>query len=173
MFLIAWAATLVVFVCAVVSKVRDGPSWASWVDSFKSWGLPRRWRPAAGTVVVALEVTAIAALAMAFTGTRGLALWPALILMVGFTVGLGVRRRQTAAPCHCFGAASAGVDPLLHIVMNLALIAVLIVGMQDAWVTRTAGDVVFAAGTGVVLGLVLVFAPLVVGPPYKLDKNPG
>lgn len=168
MFLIAWAATLVVFVCAVVSKVRNVPSWASWVDSFESWGLPRRWRPAAGTVVVALEVAAIAALSLAFTGTRSLALWPALILLAGFTVGLGIRRRQTDAPCHCFGAASADADPLLHIVMNLALIAVLLAGLQNAWTTRTSGDLVFAMGTGVVLGLVVVFAPLVVGPPRRV-----
>lgn len=168
MFLIAWAATVVVFVCAVISKVRDGPSWASWVDSFESWGVPRRWRLAAGAVVVALESVAIVALLLTFAGLHVLAVLPALILLAGFTVGLAGRRRTTVAPCHRFGAASAGVDPLLHIAMNLALIGVQIVGLQNAWTTRTFGDVVFAIGTGVVLGLVVVFAPLVVGPPRRV-----
>ncbi|OLF19240.1 MauE/DoxX family redox-associated membrane protein [Actinophytocola xanthii] len=126
--------------------------------------LPRQWRVRTARAVAVAELVIVAALAgglvLALAGAGGLVLalgfLAAAALLTSFTVAIGLMvRRGERVPCHCFGASEVPLG-VAHVVRNLLLLALAVVGPF----TPAGGYAPVGVALAVVAGA--VFATLVI-----------
>jgi Methylamine utilisation protein MauE len=112
----------ITFVVAAVAKLRDP---LGTVEGTKDLGVPNNFASIVAKALAPIEL--IVSALLIWRGDVGGA--AALLLLVGFTVALGLALAKGKAPrCHCFGRASlapAGRDTLIRNVAlaGLALVA--------------------------------------------------
>ncbi|MEV4659927.1 MauE/DoxX family redox-associated membrane protein [Micromonospora sp. NPDC049301] len=147
-----------VFLVAVVGKLRTRAGFAEFVGSVGQFGVPSRWVPAAARVAVAAEAGVVVLLAVPRTVPAGLLLAAGLLGVLTAAI-VGALRRGARPACRCFGAGDAPVGAR-HVGRNLALAAVALLGLLG-WATATgpppsAPEVLFAVGVAVPLTAVVV-----------------
>jgi hypothetical protein len=132
--------------------------------------LPRRWRVRTAGVVAVAEAVTVAALTgglvLALVGAGALLLTlgflAAATLLTAFTVAIGLMlRRGERVPCHCFGASEVPLGPA-HVVRNLVLLALAVVGpFTPAGGYTAAGVALVVVAGAVIAALVTRFDDLV------------
>jgi hypothetical protein len=163
MYVTTLTAVITVFAISAISKIRNHTARRDWLNSLQSWGFPRPWRAPVGVAVVAADILAAVAACMSLVIGRSVSLIPALTLLAVYTIGLLLRRRHTAEPCHCFGTGSADGSVGFHIGTNIALVLIVLAGMINMWPSRTAGDTLVALVLGLVFTATAVFGPALAG----------
>ncbi|TDC28312.1 methylamine utilization protein MauE, partial [Micromonospora sp. 15K316] len=146
-----------VFLAAVVGKLRTRAGFAGFVGSVNQFGVPKRWAYPVARLAVATEAAVVVLLAVRVTAPAGLLLAAGLLgVLTGAIVG--ALRRGARPACRCFGAADAPIGRR-HVVRNLALTVAALLGLLG-W--ATAGPVLppsaalLAAGVAVPLAAVVV-----------------
>ncbi|MET8201102.1 MauE/DoxX family redox-associated membrane protein [Micromonospora taraxaci] len=147
-----------VFLAAVVGKLRTQAGFSAFVGSVGQFGVPDRWTAPAARVAVAAEAAVVVLLAVPRTVPVGLVLAVGLLGVLTAAI-VGALRRGARPACRCFGAADAPVGPR-HVGRNLALATVALLGLLG-WATATgpplsASDVLVAVGVAVPLAAVVV-----------------
>ncbi|MET7962628.1 MauE/DoxX family redox-associated membrane protein [Micromonospora zamorensis] len=147
-----------VFLAAVVGKLRTQAGFAAFVGSVGQFGVPDRWTVPAARVAVAAEAAVVVLLAAPRTVPVGLVLAVGLLGVLTAAI-VGALRRGARPACRCFGAADAPVGPR-HVGRNIALAAVALLGLLG-WATATgpppsASAVLVAVGVAVPLAAVVV-----------------
>jgi hypothetical protein len=130
------AVLIGIFAVSLASKVRGRSAYAKFRESVVRWRvLSRGWSRAAAAGVVVGEAAVVVLLALPWAGVPGFALAGALL--AAFTVGISLAmRRGRAAACRCFGAGAR--LRLAHVVRNLVLLGVCVVGAAGATVSSGA-----------------------------------
>jgi uncharacterized membrane protein YphA (DoxX/SURF4 family) len=134
--LVARVVMALTFLVSSTGKLRDVTSFKAAVEDFDV--VPRQWASAAVSVVVALELTVVAAMV---TGGPWLVAGfvAASTALVVFSAALVVAlRRHRVVSCNCFGAATARVSGY-DIVRNAMLLAVALVGALTATAAEDKG----------------------------------
>ncbi|MGW5559222.1 MauE/DoxX family redox-associated membrane protein [Micromonospora sp. NPDC003944] len=146
-----------VFVVAVVGKLRTRAGFAEFVASVRQFGVPARWAPPAARVAVATEAAVVVLLAVGRTVPAGLLLATGLLGVLTAAI-VGALRRGARPACRCFGAGDAPIGAR-HVVRNLALTTVALLGLLG-WATASgppsAPTVLLAVGVAVPLAAVVV-----------------
>ncbi|MEU8113260.1 MauE/DoxX family redox-associated membrane protein [Micromonospora sp. NPDC048947] len=123
---------LVIFLVAIVSKIRDRRRFHEFVDSVAALRLlpARMVRPAAVTVVAAeLAVCALlVSLPAPSLMAGGLGLAGALLGGFAVTIATALRRGVTAS-CRCFGGSASVPFGWLHVIRNAALALISLLGV--------------------------------------------
>ncbi|MEV4483909.1 MauE/DoxX family redox-associated membrane protein [Micromonospora coxensis] len=119
-----------VFLAAVVGKLRTRSDFADFVATVGRFGVPARWtRPVAATAVAA-EAAVVVLLVTPGAAPAGLAL--AVVLLATLTAALVATLRRGERPaCRCFGAGDTPIGRR-HVLRNLALGAVALLGLAAA-----------------------------------------
>ncbi|NBC39622.1 hypothetical protein GTZ93_07230 [Corallococcus exiguus] len=144
-----------VFALAALGKARGRKPFEDFIQTLKSFGLPRAL---AGAPLAATLILAEAASALLLLVGMGAGYVLALLLLVGFTLGIAwVIRRGKKVACRCFGASNAPVSAA-HLVRNGLLLTITVVGA----VSHEAASGGLAVGMGVIAGTVGVLAGLFV-----------
>jgi hypothetical protein len=145
----------IVFALAAVGKARGRQPFADFIQTLENFGLPR---PLAGAPLAAALILAEAASALLLLLNVGAGYVMALLLLVGFTLGIAwvIRQGQKVA-CRCFGASNAPVSPA-HLVRNGLLLAVTLLGAVSH--QNASGEL--AVGMGVIAGTVGALAGIFV-----------
>ncbi|MEO3796727.1 MauE/DoxX family redox-associated membrane protein [Nonomuraea sp. B10E15] len=147
-----------VFALALAGKVRGRRAWEGFVESLREMAvIGRAVVPMAAVAVTAGEAAVIVLVLVPprWAGTAGFAL--AAVLLGCFTLAVGVvARRPAPVPCRCFGPSETPVG-VAHVVRNLILVTVSLLGLVGSLANDSADPVISAAaGTlGAVLGLLL------------------
>ncbi|MGB2570721.1 MauE/DoxX family redox-associated membrane protein [Micromonospora citrea] len=147
-----------VFLAAVVGKLRTRSDFADFVATVGRFGVPARWtRPVAGTAVAA-EAAVVVLLVTPGAAQAGPAL--AVVLLAVLTAALVATLRRGERPaCRCFGAADTPIGRR-HVLRNLALGAVallgLAVGLGGDGGSPSAAGILLAAGVALPLAAVVV-----------------
>ncbi|WP_415829685.1 MauE/DoxX family redox-associated membrane protein, partial [Corallococcus exiguus] len=114
-----------VFALAALGKARGRKPFEDFIQTLKSFGLPRAL---AGAPLAATLILAEAASALLLLVGMGAGYVLALLLLVGFTLGIAwVIRRGKKVACRCFGASNAPVSAA-HLVRNGLLLTITVVG---------------------------------------------
>ena len=147
-----------VFAVAVVSKVSGRAAFDAFVASVRRMAIlpDGRVRPAARATAAAEGATVLlVALPWPVAAAIGFALANGLLSMFALAIGAVLRRGERVA-CRCFGVSAAPLTGR-HIVRNMMLIAVAVVGIaatMSGGATGLAGALV-AAFAGVAAGAVV------------------
>ncbi|SIR76159.1 MauE/DoxX family redox-associated membrane protein [Micromonospora avicenniae] len=146
-----------VFVAAVVGKLRTRAGFAEFVGSVGQFGVPARWASPVARLAVAAEAAVVALLAVPATAPAGLVLAAGLLGVLTAAI-VGALRRGARPACRCFGAADAPIGPR-HVARNLALTVVALLGLSG-WATAgpslPPAAALLAAGVAVPLAAVVV-----------------
>ncbi|RYZ40026.1 MAG: hypothetical protein EOO71_17755 [Myxococcaceae bacterium] len=144
-----------VFALAAVGKARGRRPFEDFIQTLANFGLPRTL--AGAPLAAALILTEAASALLLLVGVwAGYVL--ALLLLVGFTLGIAwVLRREEKVACRCFGASNAPVSAA-HLVRNGLLLIITLVGA----VSHPAASGGLAVGMGVIAGTVGAMAGLFV-----------
>lgn len=147
------AGLWLVFVLAVVGKVRGGAAWRAFVGSLASVPLlPARLRTAAGVAVVGAE--ALTAVLLAVPATVRLGYAAAALVMLAFATAVAVGLvRGDPVRCHCFGVDAGRAGPG-ELARDLALLLAAVFGL----VVSAFRAPVAVAGTGTAAALVALAA---------------
>ena len=155
-----WAATamLVVFVVAVVAKLRSARAFDDFAASLTQFGISSisGQRLAAASVLL-LEALACAGLVL--LGQHPLARFAlpvALLVAFGAGVALGARGGRQSA-CHCFGT-STELPTGPHLALNGSLAALGCLAVLAGDPAGSAGDAVLGIGLGIITGILFVCA---------------
>ncbi|NNB84689.1 hypothetical protein HJC10_24100 [Corallococcus exiguus] len=144
-----------VFALAALGKARGRKPFEDFIQTLKSFGLPRAL---AGAPLAATLILAEAASALLLLVGMGAGYVLALLLLVGFTLGIAwVIRQGKKVACRCFGASNAPVSAA-HLVRNGLLLTITVVGA----VSHEAASGGLAVGMGVIAGTVGALAGLFV-----------
>ncbi|SCG59630.1 Methylamine utilisation protein MauE [Micromonospora echinaurantiaca] len=112
-----------VFLAAVVGKVRGRAAFAEFARSVDQFGLlPRAWATAAAYLAVAAEAAVVGLLAVPATVRAGYAVATGLLGVLSAAIVAAVRRGRRPA-CRCFGAGGAPLGAR-HVLRNAVLLAV-------------------------------------------------
>lgn len=148
---------LFTFATATVAKLSGRHGLRLFADSLTETELvPARTALSAAAGVVAAEATTAGLLLL--PTTRGLGFGAAVLVLTTLTVGiLRVLKRRASAVCRCFGTTPRRLGPR-HVVRNVVLIAVAIVGFATTSISasRTLDVHYLALVTGVALALPLI-----------------
>jgi peroxiredoxin/uncharacterized membrane protein YphA (DoxX/SURF4 family) len=118
-----------VFVLAAIAKLRDQRGTAEAITAF---GGPRRFATPLAVVLPLVEFSVAFALLLPQLAPLGAA--SAALLLAAFTVAVAVTLAQGRRPdCHCFGQVASGPIGGATVVRNLALVALALVGLGDAF----------------------------------------
>ncbi|MFB9236646.1 MauE/DoxX family redox-associated membrane protein [Plantactinospora siamensis] len=149
-----------VFLAAVVGKLRSRAAFAGFVGSVEAFGLlpRRRVRPVAG-LAVAVEAAVVPLLAVPAAAPAGYAAAAALLAVLTGAILAALRRGRRPA-CHCFGTAGAPIGPR-HVVRNVLLFLVAAAGLAASPMAG-AGPPAGAAGRLLALAAAAPLAALVV-----------
>ncbi|MEU1589964.1 MauE/DoxX family redox-associated membrane protein [Micromonospora sp. NPDC005710] len=147
-----------VFLAAVIGKLRTRAGWAAFVASVGQFGVPTRWTGPAARVAVAAEAAVVVLLAVSRTVPAGLVLAVGLLGVLTAAM-VGALRRGARPACRCFGAADAPIGAR-HVGRNLALLTVALLGLLG-WATAagpppSASAVLVAVGVAVPLAAVVI-----------------
>jgi hypothetical protein len=145
---------LVVFVTAVVSKVRSRAAFGEFVNSLSQFGVAvHRRRRTVAVAVIGLEVVAVVTLVVP-ASSAAVHVVPAVALLIGFSLAVAVvASKRPAFTCHCFGSSST-TSVGLHLAVNGLLVLVGFVAMAvPVSGTTSAGAQLLAAGLGVISGI--------------------
>lgn len=135
----------VVFGVAAAAKLTRRRGFADFVTALVALGLNTGSISVAVTVV-ALETTAFILLLIPATGYPALIL--ALVLLLSFSAGTGyVLRRGRRVLCRCFGSGGGILGPA-HLIRNLTLVFVTIVGLVSHTMAGQVPPVGVAAAAG-------------------------
>lgn len=147
------AGLWLVFVLAVVGKVRGGAAWRAFLGSLASVPLlPARLRTAAGVAVVGAEALTAVLLAVPATVRLGYAAAALVLLAFATAVAVGLVRGDPVR-CHCFGVDAGRAGP-----GELARDVVLLVAAVLGLVTSALRAPVSMVGTGSAAALVALAA---------------
>ncbi|WP_167533754.1 MauE/DoxX family redox-associated membrane protein [Streptomyces marokkonensis] len=149
-----------VFLCSVAGKLRTAHAFRLFRDGVGRL-VPRlrRWKAPVAVLVVAAELSTVAALAVPGTTVLGFGLAAGLLL--AFTAGLvGALRREALVSCHCFGPRGDTVA-LRHVVRNAVLVGVTLACLAARLAAPGAGAapspwLLLAGGVAVLLALLIV-----------------
>ncbi|MEU3454358.1 MauE/DoxX family redox-associated membrane protein [Micromonospora sp. NPDC006766] len=146
-----------VFLTAVVGKLRARAGFAGFADSVRQFGVPARWATPVARLTVGVEAAVVVLLAVPRTVPAGLLLAAGLLGVL--TVGIvGALRRGARPACPCFGAADAPIGPR-HVARNLALTAAALLGLLG-WAAASpplsAPAALITAGVAVPLAAVVI-----------------
>ncbi|MEV4202808.1 MauE/DoxX family redox-associated membrane protein [Micromonospora globbae] len=146
-----------VFLAAVVGKLRTRAAFAGFVVSVGQFGVPARWTRPVARLAVAAEAAVVVLLAVGRTAPAGLLLAAGLLAVLTAAV-VGALRRGARPACRCFGSADAPVGPR-HVARNVALAAVAVLGLLGGAVagpSLSPAAALLAAGVAVPLAAVAV-----------------
>ncbi|MET8911333.1 MauE/DoxX family redox-associated membrane protein [Micromonospora sp. NPDC004551] len=157
-----------VFLTAVIGKLRTRAGFAGFVTSVVQFGVPRRWAGPVARLAVAAEAAVVLLLALPGTVPAGLLLAAGLLGVLTAAIARALRRGARPA-CRCFGAGDAPIGAR-HVARNLALVAAALLGLLAGTVGGPApgpGGLLLAAGLALPLAalvvrlddLVALFAP--------------
>jgi hypothetical protein len=157
-----------VFLTAVVGKLRTRAGFAGFVGSVVQFGVPVRWSGPVARLAVAAEAAVVVLLAPSGTVPAGLLLAAGLLGVLTAAI-VGALRRGARPACRCFGAGEAPIGAR-HVARNLALAAAALLGLLAGAVGGPApgpAGLLLAAGLAVPLAalvirlddLVALFAP--------------
>jgi hypothetical protein len=120
-----------VFAVSLAGKLRGGGAYADFRRSVVQWRvLSRGWSTAAAAGAAVGEAGVVLFLAPPWPGWLGFALAGALL--TAFTAGISLAlRRGRAAVCRCFGVSAAPLSAA-HVVRNLLLLGVCVIGTVGA-----------------------------------------
>jgi hypothetical protein len=114
----------IVFALAAVGKARGRKPFEDFIQTLKNFGLPRAL---AGAPLAATLILAEAASALLLLVGMGAGYVLALLLLVGFTLGIAwVTFQGKKVACRCFGASNAPVSAA-HLVRNGLLLTITVV----------------------------------------------
>ena len=150
----AMVTLLVVFLVAVVSKVRSRTAFRAFADSLSEFGgTVHRRRRTVAVAVIGLEVAALVTLVLP-TSSAAAHVVPAVALLIGFSLAVAVvASKRPAFTCHCFGSSST-TSVALHLAVNGFLVLVGVAAMAaPVSGTASAGAQLLAAGLGVISGI--------------------
>ncbi|MEH0828185.1 MULTISPECIES: MauE/DoxX family redox-associated membrane protein [unclassified Micromonospora] len=146
-----------VFLAAVVGKLRTREGFGSFVGSVGRFGVPARWTRPVARVAVTAEAAVVVLLAVPATAPAGLLLAAGLLGVLTLAL-VGALRRGERPACRCFGSGDGPIGAR-HVVRNLALLLVALLGLLG----RAAGgappgavDTLLAVGLAVPLAAVVV-----------------
>jgi uncharacterized membrane protein YphA (DoxX/SURF4 family) len=147
-----------VFVVAVIGKLRSRTVFAEFVGSVRQFGVPARWAPPTARLAVTVEAAVVVLLAVPRTVPAGLLLAAGLLGVLTAAI-VGALRRGARPACRCFGAGDAPIGGR-HVARNLALATVALLGLLG-WATSTgpppsAPTVLLAVGVAVLLAAVVI-----------------
>ncbi|NUS07452.1 MAG: hypothetical protein HOV97_33370 [Nonomuraea sp.] len=161
---------LTVFALALAGKVTSRTAWREFTGSVRAMkvvGDDAAPPVAVATVAAEALVIVFAATPLPWAGPVAYVLAAGLLACLTVAVVLVVRR-GAAVPCRCFGASSTPMD-LRHVVRNLILVAVALLGLAST-VAHQPADLALGALAGVcgaVAGLLMArwddLVPLLVG----------
>ncbi|MGW4404820.1 MauE/DoxX family redox-associated membrane protein [Nonomuraea sp. NPDC004702] len=140
---------LTTFALALASKVTSRTAWREFVESVRAMRVARgaAARPVAVAAAVAEAlVVVLAAIPLPWAGTAAFVLAAGLLACLTVAVVLVVRR-GAAVSCRCFGASTTPMG-VQHVVRNLVLLAVALLGLAGASTPQPA-DLALAAVVGV------------------------
>ncbi|MGV9212717.1 MauE/DoxX family redox-associated membrane protein [Micromonospora sp. RB23] len=147
-----------VFLAAVVGKLRTRAGFAEFVGSVGQFGVPTRWTGPVARLAVAVEAAVVLLVAVARTAPLGLLLAAGLLGVLTAAI-VSALRRDARPACRCFGAADTPIGAR-HVTRNVLLFAVALLGLLG-WATATgpppsAPTVLLAVGVAVPLAAVVV-----------------
>ncbi|WP_091095507.1 MauE/DoxX family redox-associated membrane protein [Micromonospora citrea] len=116
-----------VFLTAVVGKLRTRAGFAAFVASVGQFGVPARRTRAVARLAVATEAAVVVLLAVPSTVPAGLLLAAGLLGVLTAAIANALRRGARPA-CRCFGAGDAPIGAR-HVARNLVLLAVALLGL--------------------------------------------
>ncbi|TDB78971.1 hypothetical protein E1182_14435, partial [Micromonospora sp. KC721] len=116
-----------VFLTAVVGKLRTRAGFDGFVGSVGQFGVPARWASAVARLAVATEAAVVVLLAGPPTVPAGLLLAAGLLGVLTAAI-VGTLRRGVRPACRCFGAGDAPIG-LRHVARNLVLLSVALLGL--------------------------------------------
>ncbi|MCX4385339.1 hypothetical protein OG777_00155 [Micromonospora peucetia] len=146
-----------VFLAAVLGKLRTRAGFAGFVGSVGQFGVPARWTAPVARIAVATEAAVVVLLAVPSTVPVGLLIAAGLLGVLTAAI-VGALRRGARPACRCFGAADAPIGPR-HVVRNLALAVVALLGLlagATAGASPSPATTLLAAGLAVPLAAVVV-----------------
>ncbi|MFG3599486.1 MauE/DoxX family redox-associated membrane protein [Micromonospora chersina] len=146
-----------VFLTAVIGKVRTRAGFAGFVTSVVQFGVPGRWAGPVARLAVAAEAAVVLLLALPGTVPTGLLLAAGLLGVLTAAIVRALRHGARPA-CRCFGAGDAPIGAR-HVARNLALVAAALLGLLAGTV---GGPAPGPAGLLLAAGLALPLAALVV-----------
>ncbi|WP_433269315.1 MauE/DoxX family redox-associated membrane protein [Micromonospora vinacea] len=146
-----------VFLAAVVGKLRTRAGYAAFVASVGQFGVPAHWTAPAARVAVAAEAAVVVLLAVSRTVPAGLVLAVGLLGVLTAAMVLALRRGARPA-CRCFGAADAPIGAR-HVGRNLALLTVALLGLLGR---AAAGPPLSASAALVAVGVAVPLAAVVI-----------
>ncbi|WP_410821479.1 MauE/DoxX family redox-associated membrane protein [Micromonospora sp. 050-3] len=147
-----------VFLAAVIGKLRTRAGYAAFVASVGQFGVPARWTAPAARVAVAAEASVVVLLAVSRTVPAGLVLAVGLLGVLTAAM-VGALRRGARPACRCFGAADAPIGAR-HVGRNLALVTVALLGLLGG--AAAAGPPLSASAALVAVGVAVPLAAVVV-----------
>ncbi|MEH0972088.1 MauE/DoxX family redox-associated membrane protein [Micromonospora sp. CPCC 205546] len=148
-----------VFLAAVLGKLRTRAGFEGFVASVGQFGVPPGWVGPVARSAVAAEAAVVVLLAVPSTVPAGLLLAAGLLGVLTVAIAAALRRGARPA-CRCFGAADAPIGPR-HVARNLTLAAVALLGLLGGAVAGASpspspATVLLAAGLAVPLAAVVV-----------------
>ncbi|MFG1779100.1 MauE/DoxX family redox-associated membrane protein [Micromonospora sp. NPDC049051] len=146
-----------VFLAAVLGKLRTRAGFDEFVASVGQFGVPARWVGPVARVAVATEAAVVVLLAVPATVPAGLLLAAGLLGVLTVAIAAALRRGVRPA-CRCFGAADAPIGPR-HVARNLALAGVALLGLLGgaaAGAPPSPATMLLVAGAAVPLAAVVV-----------------
>ncbi len=167
----ALAVIVVVFGASAVTKLRGRRFYRGYVDGLAESGLVAGRALAATAAVLAAGEALVAVVAVAAasylvaappapSGLASATLAAAVVLTGVLTVGVAmVLRRGTRARCACFGSSASRPLGPPHLVRNVALLVIAVIGLAASIAGTTASSVgagLVAAAGGVVVGLLAI-----------------
>ncbi|HEV2885279.1 MAG TPA: MauE/DoxX family redox-associated membrane protein [Jatrophihabitans sp.] len=155
-----WAATamLVVFVVAVIAKLRSARAFDDFAASLTQFGISSisGQRLAAGAVLLLEAIASAGLLVLAHHPLARFALPIALLVAFGAGVAFGARGGRASA-CHCFGT-STELPTGPHLALNGSLAALGCLAVLAGDPAGSAGDAVLGIGLGIITGILFVCA---------------
>ncbi|MFF4812047.1 MauE/DoxX family redox-associated membrane protein [Micromonospora chersina] len=146
-----------VFLTAVVGKLRTRAGFAGFVGAVGQFGVPARFAGPVARLAVATEAAVVLLLALPGTAPAGLLLAAGLLGVLTAAI-VGALRRGARPACRCFGAGDAPIGAR-HVARNVALAAAALLGLLAG---ATGGPPPGPAGLLVAAGLAVPLAVLVV-----------
>ncbi|MGK5739799.1 MauE/DoxX family redox-associated membrane protein [Micromonospora sp. URMC 103] len=146
-----------VFLAAVIGKLRTRAGFTAFAGAVGQFGVPSRWAAPVARLAVATEAAVVVLLALPATVPAGLLLAAGLLGVLTAAI-VGALRRGARPACRCFGAADAPVGPR-HVARNLALTVVALLGLLGWAVSGPPpgpAAALLAAGLAVPLAAVVV-----------------
>ncbi|SCG65813.1 Methylamine utilisation protein MauE [Micromonospora halophytica] len=148
-----------VFLAAVVGKLRTRSDFADFVATVGRFGVPARWTRPVARAAVAAEAAVVVLLVTPGAAPAGSALAVALLGVLTAALVAALRRGERPA-CRCFGAGDTPIGRR-HVLRNLALGAVALLGLAaglngGGGSPSSSAAVLLAAGVALPLAAVVV-----------------